>query len=63
MSNQSRNDDAPIWGAKAIAEAINRSERQTYWLLQSGQIPAQKVGDRYVTTWRKLRELFEGTAA
>jgi hypothetical protein len=32
------------WGASAIAETINRSVRQTFWLLENGLLPAKKVG-------------------
>lgn len=55
--------DRPIWGVSKIAEEIDRSERQTFYLLQSGQVPGQKIGGRWVTTRRKLRALFVGDAA
>ena len=33
-----------IWGVTAIAAYIKRTERQTYHLIQTKQIPTQKVG-------------------
>jgi hypothetical protein len=33
-----------LWGVTAIARYIGRSNRQTYYLLQTNKIPAQKVG-------------------
>lgn len=37
-----------VWGARAIAKAINRSEKATYWMLESGTLPgAKKVAGRW----------------
>jgi len=55
--------DAPVWGAGAIAKEINRTERATFQLLQTKQLPAKKVGAMWVTTRRKLRALIVGEAA
>src|SRR5690349_19792852 len=33
-----------LYGAKEIATFIRRTERQTVWLLESGRLPAFKVG-------------------
>ena len=33
-----------LWGVEAIAAYIGRNQRQTYYLLQTKQIPGQKVG-------------------
>jgi hypothetical protein len=34
-----------VWGAKAISRVINRTEMQTYHMLEKGLIPgARKVG-------------------
>jgi hypothetical protein len=52
--------DELLWGAKAIGEAINRSERQTLHLLEVGAIPAKKVGGRHVTTTGALRRQILG---
>jgi hypothetical protein len=45
-----------IWGAQAIAEAIGRTERITFHLLEKGEIPAKKVGGRWVASRTKLLE-------
>ena len=50
-----------IWGAKNIARAICQSERQTFYMLESGQLPgARKVGGKWVITRAMLRRIFEG---
>ena len=54
--------DEPIWGAKGMSEVIKRSERQTFHLLQTGKLPARKIGDRYVSTRRKLLTAILGDA-
>jgi hypothetical protein len=53
--------DRPIWGADAIARAINRAPRATYHLLENGHLDADRVGGRWVSTPRRLREQFAGT--
>jgi hypothetical protein len=55
--------DRPIWGAEAIAKVIDRTPTQTYYLLRTGKLPAKQVGDRWVTTLRRLRSLFTEDAA
>ncbi|WP_245468424.1 DNA-binding protein [Mesorhizobium sp. M1E.F.Ca.ET.063.01.1.1] len=52
-----------VWGAKAIGLEINRSPRQTYWLLESGRVPAKKIGDQWVAERGKLRAALVGEAA
>jgi len=52
-----------IWGTRAIAQAINRTERQTYYLLETGALPGTKIGGTWTTTWTRLRSLFAGKAA
>ncbi|MCZ6839924.1 MAG: hypothetical protein O7G13_11690 [Alphaproteobacteria bacterium] len=32
-----------LWGAKAIGEAIKRSERQTRYLIEKNKIPVRRV--------------------
>jgi hypothetical protein len=46
--------DLPLWGARAIGSVINRSECVTFDLLEKGELPAQKVGGRWVSTKRRL---------
>lgn len=48
------NLDTPLWGAEAMAPVINRTERDVYWLIKTGQIDVTKKGARYVTTRRRL---------
>lgn len=52
-----------IWGAATIAEAIGRSRRATFYLLDSGELPAKKVGGRWVVERSKLVAFFTGQAA
>jgi hypothetical protein len=50
--------DDLIWGAEAIAEALNRRVRPVYYQLEKGLIPAGKVGDQWVASRRALQEHF-----
>lgn len=52
-----------IWEVAEIARLIGRTERQTFHLLQSGQLPAKKVGGRWVAERGQLIRFFMGTAA
>lgn len=52
-----------LWGCKAIAEAIGRTERATYHMLESGALPARQTGGRWVASRKKLEEHFQETAA
>jgi hypothetical protein len=47
-----------IWGVKPISTVIGRTERQTYHLLVTGQLPAQLVGGRWVASRSGLRQRF-----
>jgi hypothetical protein len=56
--------DVPIFGARAIGEVLNLTEREAFWLLERKHIPAVKLGRKWATTRRQLRALFEsGNAA
>ena len=46
--------DTPVWGAQAIGAVINRSKRQTFYVLEQGLIDADKVGNRWCSTPRRL---------
>ncbi len=61
--NADHREDSPLWGAKAIAEEICRSEQQTYYLLETGKLPARKVGASWVATRRRLRDFLAGDRA
>lgn len=52
-----------IWGCDAIAREINRSRRQTFYLLETGRIPAQRVGRLWCASRQALRRHFGSTAA
>ena len=47
-----------LWGAKALSEEIGLTERQTFHLLETGQLPAKKVGGRWCSTRTVLRGFF-----
>jgi hypothetical protein len=46
--------DRPVWGAKNIADVINRSVKQTYHLLEQGHLDAEKCGGIWRSTTRRL---------
>jgi hypothetical protein len=50
--------DDLIWGAEAIAGALNRKVRPVYYQLERGLIPAGKIGDQWVASRQTLREHF-----
>ncbi|AIK43094.1 hypothetical protein [Brucella anthropi] len=52
-----------IWGAKNIALEIRRTQRQTFALLEKGEIPGQRIGGRWVVERGKLKAFFLGEAA
>jgi len=52
-----------VWEVKNIAKVIGRTERQTFHLLSSGQLPARKIGDRWVVERNKLLRFIIGDAA
>ncbi|WP_181166176.1 MULTISPECIES: DNA-binding protein [unclassified Mesorhizobium] len=52
-----------VWGCAAIARVIRRTPRQTFHLLESGSLPAKKVGGRWVIERGKLLALFMEDAA
>ena len=55
----SANPDTIVWGAKAIGLVINRNERQTFYLLESGHIScAKKLGNNWAASTRALEQLF-----
>ena len=63
-SGQVRDANAPdlIWGAEAIGREINRSARQTFYLLEQGLIPGRKIGNQWTSTRRQLRQHVAGEA-
>ena len=47
-----------IWGVRAIAQLIGRTERQTFHMLTSGALPGRKVGSRWVVSRSELEQFF-----
>ena len=52
-----------VWGATEISKLIGRSTRSTFHMLESGELPAKKVGGRWVAERGKLIAFFLETAA
>ncbi|TJU73886.1 MAG: DNA-binding protein [Mesorhizobium sp.] len=48
-----------VWGCTAISKVIKRKPRQTFNLLENGELPAKKVGGRWVASRAKLEKLFQ----
>jgi len=47
-----------VWGGAEIAKLIKRTPRQTFHMLESGQLPAKKIGERWVAERGKLIRFF-----
>lgn len=47
-----------IWEVAGIAKEIGRSRRQTFHLLETGQLPAEKIGGRWCSSRAALRRRF-----
>jgi hypothetical protein len=43
-----------VWGARAIGAVINRSERETFFLLENDLLPAAKVGRKWSASRARL---------
>lgn len=50
-----------VWGAQAIGKVVGLTERQTIHLLKTGEIPAKKVGGRWVAERGQLARFFLAT--
>jgi hypothetical protein len=50
-----------IWRVKAIAAELGLGERQTYYVLEKGIIPATKFGRKWGASRVLLREYMEKT--
>ena len=44
-----------LWGAAAIAKALNVSKRTAYHLLENNYIPARKIGGNWVADVDRLK--------
>ena len=52
-----------LWGARAIAAVLGKTERATFAMLERGQIPGvKKIGAQWVVSKKTLAEFF-GVAA
>jgi len=51
-------DDQIAWGAKGIAPIINRTERQTFHMLEANLLPAVKIGGKWAATKSALMAAF-----
>jgi hypothetical protein len=49
-----------VWGGEEIAKVIGRTKRITFSLLEKGELPAKKVGGRWVASKKKLYEFLTG---
>lgn len=47
-----------VWGAAAIASRLNLSKRQTFHLLETGKLPAKKIGKHWVSSRHALKNHF-----
>jgi hypothetical protein len=48
-----------VWGCKAIAKVIGRTERATYHMLETGELPCcRQVGQRWVASRKALEAFF-----
>jgi hypothetical protein len=54
--------DDVLWGAAAIAKHIKRPLRQTYYLLETRHLPADKAGATWISTKSRLHKFFNGQA-
>lgn len=52
-----------LWEVVEIAKVIGRTRRQTFHMLKKGEIPAKKVGGRWVASRAKLVAFFLEDAA
>lgn len=59
MPEQSAETNQYIWGAAEIATLIGKSTRATFHLLEKGELPAKKVGGRWVTSRGQIEKHFE----
>jgi hypothetical protein len=51
-----------LWGVEAIAAYIGRNVRQTYYLVQTQKIPAQKMGALWVSRKSTIDRVLTGGA-
>lgn len=48
-----------VWGAKAIGQVLNLTERQAFHRLEAGQIPgAKKIGKSWAASRSAIQRMF-----
>lgn len=62
MSQSAEKGDL-AWGVGEIASVIERDERATYHLLAKGDLPARKVGGKWVASKQRLLAFLSGQVA
>jgi hypothetical protein len=60
VENSDEGNPDIVWGAAAIAAVIRRNERQTFYMLETGALPAKKIGKQWVASRQKLIEALTG---
>ncbi|WP_244631301.1 helix-turn-helix domain-containing protein [Aureimonas sp. ME7] len=63
MTDSTDNSLDLLWGAEEIAKVIRRTRRQTFAMLDNGELPARKVGGRWVIERAELAAVFTGKAS
>jgi hypothetical protein len=57
-------EDKIVWGARAIGETIDRTEKATFAMLEAGKVPgARKVGGRWALKPSVFFASFEAVAS
>jgi len=63
LKSEHNENIALVWGCTGIAKIIGRSARATFHMLEKGELPAKKVGGRWVAERGKLIAFFMEDAA
>jgi hypothetical protein len=63
-TDQNQTNDQVIWGARAIGQAIGRTEKATFAMLEAGKLPgARKVAGRWAFKPAAFLASFDAAAA
>jgi hypothetical protein len=52
--------DDVVWGARAIGRVIRKNPRQAFYLLESGLLPARKIGNQWCASRSRLLRAVTG---
>ena len=58
MTEATKIDSTVLWGVKNIARAIGKPPRGVYHLLETGRLPARKIGRQLIATKEALDRFF-----